>query len=750
MDTGGNGRRRRARYARVAAGAFLGLALAVGGGGPAAAQAPAPAPAPGAPALPEPLTPEAVRELVARLSDAEVRQLLLAQLDRAAAPAGAAAAPDAGMVGMMETAERRIDRLRRGVGELGGAAVALPRTLYELRARFLEGRGNFHLLVVAAFFAAALALGGLAEALVRRLTRATRQRLETEPAEDLATQAAHVGLRLALELLALAAFTGGVLALFFAVYQGHLPTRLLVLTSLGAIVLVRLVAAGTRILLAPGAPGLRLLPFDETAAQALHAGAIRLAAVYAAGTGVAGLARKLGAPASAASLLQLVAATAFLVLLLRALWQVRGAVGALIRGSGGGSRRLLAELWLPLAAAYLVTIFGALLLEVAGGGPPMSWAPIVSVLLLVALPLADMVLGRLVGALVFGRAPGQPPDPASYEPVAQRAVHIVVVVSGLLVLARLWGLDLFALARRGLGAQISSALLGIAITLLLAHLLWEVVQTSIDRRMRREGGPVSGEPGEEGGNQPASRLRTLLPLFRMLLLATIAVMATLSVLAALGVNILPLLAGASVVGLAIGFGSQALVRDVVSGAFFLIDDAFRLGEYVEMGDAKGVVERITIRSLQLRHHRGAIHILPYGEIRRIVNVSRDWMIMKLEFRLPFDTDLVKVKKILKRIGEELSEDPEMGPNLLQPLKSQGVTATDDSALIVRAKFMARPGAAPYLIRREAYTRILKAFAEAGIHFANRQVTVYAVPGAAPSPAAALGGAAAVLGDGPQR
>ncbi len=221
-------------------------------------------------------------------------------------------------------------------------------------------------------------------------------------------------------------------------------------------------------------------------------------------------------------------------------------------------------------------------------------------------------------------------------------------------------------------------------------------------------------------------------------------MATLSMLAALGVNILPLLAGAGVVGLAIGFGSQTLVRDIVSGAFFLIDDAFRLGEYIEVGSAKGTVEKITIRSLHLRHHRGAITVLPYGEIQQLRNLSRDWTIMTLEFRLTYDTDLLKVKKILKRIGDELAADPELGPEMLQPLKSQGVMATEDSALLVRAKFMARPWSAPYLIRREAYTRILKAFREEGIRFAHRQVTVFAAPGGSP----AAGGAAVGATDAP--
>jgi small-conductance mechanosensitive channel len=213
-------------------------------------------------------------------------------------------------------------------------------------------------------------------------------------------------------------------------------------------------------------------------------------------------------------------------------------------------------------------------------------------------------------------------------------------------------------------------------------------------------------------------------------------------LAALGVNIGPLLAGAGVVGLAIGFGAQTLVRDIISGAFYLMDDAFRLGEYIDVGDAKGTVEKIGIRSMQLRHHRGPVNIVPYGAIRRMTNQSRDWVVEKLEFRLTYDTDITKVKKIIKKIGQELAADPELGPHILQPLKSQGVMAMEDSAMLVHAKFIAKPGE-QFVIRREAYQRVKKAFDEAGIHFAHRQVTVFVPPGAPPeSTATAVAGAAA--------
>jgi small-conductance mechanosensitive channel len=321
----------------------------------------------------------------------------------------------------------------------------------------------------------------------------------------------------------------------------------------------------------------------------------------------------------------------------------------------------------------------------------------------------------------------------------------VVTAAGVLVIVRLWNLDLAGLATRGAGARVGGALIDIGLTVMLAYLVWQLAKTAIDQRLEREARPQGvSDPGEAGGTG-GSRLRTLLPLARGTVFAVVCVMGVLSVLAALGVNIGPLLAGAGVVGLAVGFGAQTLVRDVISGAFYLMDDAFRLGEYIDVGDAKGTVEKIGIRSMQLRHHRGSINVVPYGSIRRMVNQSRDWVVEKLEFRLTYDTDMTKVKKIIKRIGQELQADPEMGPHIIQPLKSQGVLAMEDSAMLVKAKFTAKPGE-QFVIRREAYQRIKQAFDEAGIHFAHRQVTVFVPPGTAGSSetAAATGAAAAAV------
>jgi small-conductance mechanosensitive channel len=188
------------------------------------------------------------------------------------------------------------------------------------------------------------------------------------------------------------------------------------------------------------------------------------------------------------------------------------------------------------------------------------------------------------------------------------------------------------------------------------------------------------------------------------------------------VDTTPLLAGASIVGLAIGFGAQKLVTDVVSGIFFLVDDAFRVGEYVTVEGTMGTVEKISIRSMQLRHHKGPVHTIPYGEIPKITNFSRDWVIMKLRFTVPFESDPNKIKRIFKKIGQELMEAPEFEGDFLQPFKSQGVLEIDDIGMVIRGKFMAKPGK-QFMIRKEIFNRVNKEFAENGLEFARREVRV---------------------------
>ena len=304
---------------------------------------------------------------------------------------------------------------------------------------------------------------------------------------------------------------------------------------------------------------------------------------------------------------------------------------------------------------------------------------------------------------------------ATYEDLARRVAGILAFVVGAYSLVIVWNPE-------ASWAETTSAerVIDVTVILFIGYIVYHLFRIWIDSKIEEETGDIpEAELGDEGGAAGASRLATLLPLFRGAILAVVLVSIVLIVLLELGINVSPLFAGAGVVGLAVGFGSQTLVRDIFSGAFFLVDDAFRKGEYIDIGDVKGTVEKISVRSFQLRHHLGALHTIPFGEIKVLTNYSRDWVMMKLPLRVTYDTDVEKVRKLIKKLGQRLLDDPVIGDNFIQPLKSQGVIEMQDSAMIIRVKFMTKPGD-QWLVRKKVYQEIRELFAREGIKFAHRE------------------------------
>ena len=306
-------------------------------------------------------------------------------------------------------------------------------------------------------------------------------------------------------------------------------------------------------------------------------------------------------------------------------------------------------------------------------------------------------------------------EPPSYKDLAARTGGLLAIIMVIAGTIRLWGIRPFA------STGWAQATMDILIVGFIAYVFWSVIQIAIERKLLEEGGPVEIAPGEIGG-AGSSRLSTLLPLIANVLFIFIAAVAMMVILSELGVNITALLASAGVLGLAIGFGAQTLVRDILSGVFFLIDDAFRQGEFIDVGDVKGTVEAISLRSMQLRHHLGPLNTIPFGEIKSVQNFSRDWVVMKLPVRLTYDTDAEKVRKLINSFGKKLLKDPQVGEDFLQPLKSQGIIQMDESAQIMRVKFMSKPGQ-QWVIRRKVLNGIRDLFEREGIQFAHHEVTV---------------------------
>ena len=280
-------------------------------------------------------------------------------------------------------------------------------------------------------------------------------------------------------------------------------------------------------------------------------------------------------------------------------------------------------------------------------------------------------------------------------------------------------------------------------TLFIGYLIWELTNFWAEKALGANRIIDPTQVDDDELVEPASRLATFFPMARVLIGITILLIAVMVALSNLGVNVAPLLAGAGVFGLAISFGSQSLIKDILSGVFFMADDAFRVGEYIDTGRLKGTVEKISLRSLRLRHQNGQVHTIPYGQLQSITNFSRDWSTMKFTLRIDPSSDLELVRKTVKKVGLAMMEDPELGKELLQPVKLQGVQEIQDNALVIRIKFTARPNK-PAWVQREALKRIILAFRENGIKFAANAVTIAGGANGGTSPEMAAAASAGLL------
>lgn len=398
------------------------------------------------------------------------------------------------------------------------------------------------------------------------------------------------------------------------------------------------------------------------------------------------------------------------------------------------ARQRVAKAWpkigigLVIAEYFLVTIVAANITNAGGLANPMSFTLIV----MLCLPFLDRALQGIIDGLMPSTG-DEPPALRAANAASRGAYRRISRVAALavlfVVLLAVWGVNPVSLAQAGVGARFANSIVEALLIAAVAYVAWEVVNILVNREIAREQAERGVDPtadggagGEGEGGGEGARLGTILPLARVAAQVGIAVLAVLIILGEFGINVTPLLAGAGVIGLAIGFGAQTLVKDIVSGVFFLIDDAFRKGEYIDVGSTKGVVEKISIRSMQLRHHRGILNTVPFGDIRNVSNMSRDWVVMKFQLRVPYDTDSEKVRKLIKKLGVKLLDHPEFGNHFLEPLKCQGVVEMQDSYMIMPVKYMSRPGD-QWALRRLVLNEIHKLFEENDIKFASREVAV---------------------------
>ncbi|TWA25934.1 small-conductance mechanosensitive channel [Sinorhizobium medicae] len=625
--------------------------------------------------------PEKVRQFLELARNPEVKAWLGEKL---AAPA---AAPSSSIAEAISSWEAAVD------GRIAALAKAFPRVPAELANAFAVSVRDVNSGtpgLVVGILALLLGVGFGTEWLTRRaLTRARTPGERGDAGQTVLSDA------VALLTFALASVGS------FLAFEWPPLLRKVVLTLLLAFIAFRFVYTIARLLVAFGGAGsgssYQPVPVAETdAAGRFWLRRVSLSAGFLLiGWAVVSLMPSFGFSIDVARLASLAFGFGILAIAIETVWRRPGKITSPV------VRSLLSLYLIVLWLAWVAGLFGLLFIGIYS----------------LVLPALTRGVGR-VAQVFANRVQLTGALGVMLNSMIVRSARALVIAAAVAWLAYVWRFSAAALAGSEIGIIVINGVLNTIVVLLVADLLWQSSKALIAYRMDL----AEHAGGTEDQVARSGRLRTLLPIFRNTLAVFICAVAVLAILSGLGVQIAPLIAGAGIFGVAIGFGSQTLVKDVLSGVFYMLDDAFRIGEYIQSGSYKGTVESFSLRSVRLRHHRGPIFTVPFGELGAVQNLSRDWVIDKMTLNVTYDTDVELARKLIKKVGQELAADPEFAADTLQPLKMQGVDSFGDFAIVLRLKLMTKPGT-QFAIKRRAFMMIKKAFDENGVKIAVPTVHV---------------------------
>ncbi len=663
-----------------------------------------------APAGEEAATPPKIHELLTLLADPKVQEWLEKQGEAKAASGPASETADSSISHEFDS---HVVAIREHIVALGAALPDLPNQIEAARSLISEDLGSHGRVKGLLLLAVFVGLGFGVEWLFRKATQRIRQHLDEHPLETVNDRLRVVATRFAFAVGVVASFALGSVGAFLA-FEWPPLLREMVFGYLVVFLVIRVALVIAHLLLAPHHEHFRVIPADAVAARFWCRRIAAFVGLFAFGWVEVGILTTLGLSLPGRQLIAYLLGLGLLAMALEAVWrrpvaQVETAevMPRTRHRLGHGAQN--AALSIGIALLWVLWVVHAM---------ASFWL----VLVAITLPLAIGVTRRAVEHLL--QPPGMPETaealPSVITVCLERGIRALLIIGAVAVLAWGWGVDVVHLAGQDtLFARIAHSVLSAVIILLVADLLWQTMRAAIDRKLAETAD--LGQPNTDEARRRA-RLRTLLPIFRNVLFVVVIVVAALMALAELGFEIGPLIAGLSVVGVAIGFGAQNFVRDIIAGMFWLLDDAFRVGEYIQSGNYKGTVEGFSIRAVKLRHQRGAIYTVPFGLLGAVQNQSRDWVIDKLMVGITYDSDIERARKLIKQIGLDLARDPEFAPLILEPLKMQGVDALGDFAVQLRMKMMTLPGE-NFVIRRKALAMIKAAFDANGIKFAFPTVQI---------------------------
>jgi len=694
------------------------------------------------------VAPDQVDSVLAKLSDEQVRGLLISELTKdleaaqtvEAGPSGGLVSKATGLLHLLDS--KQTDTKETGVFiALGKMPVQISDVMRKIGNGSLRSFAVTVLLLVLLF-----GVSFLVEYFLTRFTADFSKQFKDKVIPDLDGPMRFIAgfMRSIPDFMNIFIFsTAAILLFFFVPAHDHPPVRYLFLAVLSIIVFYRICRQFTGMLCSPQIAELRILPVNDTIATSIDKGMILFCSYTFSVVMLLALFMELQLGRASFAVLVVVFSTTLIAIIVKGILNSREFVKSRILAVSDANRtrnwivEQFAQFWHVPTLFYFGVVWLILLNDQLSGVQRQNAAFLLSLLIIPLFVLFDGIGQWVVKASVNGLKIYDPRDEETEDEeikaqlaeaqnrqrkitvTAGRFVRLAVLCALLIWSFRLWGYELpFA-------AAVSRAVFQSLITLGLGLAAWRIISSYIEKKIaevtpEEEENEDSGD--EFGGAAQRGRSFTLLPLLRKVVASTLLVMVSLIIISSLGVDIGPLLAGAGVVGLAVGFGAQKMVSDIFSGFFFLLDDAFRVGEYIQAGSVSGTVESITLRNVMLRHHRGMLQIVPHSDLGSITNFMRGGIIVKFNLEFPYDANVEKIRKVIKKVGKAMLEDEEFGKDFIQPVKSGGVREIKGSVMTIRVKFKAQPGT-HFVIRREAYRRITDALAAQGINYAHRKVIV---------------------------
>ncbi len=378
---------------------------------------------------------------------------------------------------------------------------------------------------------------------------------------------------------------------------------------------------------------------------------------------------------------------------------------------------VLASLWhvpvLVLASASVVAVIGG-----SGANENVLQISVVTALFLVLAFFLSAIVLRATRPRNIRRH-RRSPYLRRLLRFAGTLVTLVIWLAFMELAARLWGVSLASVIEENVAARgIAHAVMAIFATLFIAWLLWILIDTAITEALSPGGGP------RNKSRNASTRARTMLPLVRNALFVTIVTIAGIVTAANLGINVTPLLAGAGVIGLAIGFGAQSLVTDLITGLFIIIEDTISVGDWIDVdGGHAGTVEHLSIRTVRLRDGQGAIHAIPFSQIKIVKNLSRDFAYAVFEVRMSFSADVDQVTQLIREVGADLMADFRYRREMLGPIEVWGLDRFDPNWMVVKGQIKTRP-LQQWSVARAFNARLKRKMDEAGIEIPVPQMRIY--------------------------